>query len=97
MLYNGDTEWKRHSSVSSWSEQTQCQDVEPEWKRQRSWASVLSKQKTQPDGDEEPCQYGLCCDACRAEGEDTRLLKDGGRKDCGGGQIDHGSIPRFRG
>lgn len=29
---------------------------------------MLSKQKTQPDGDEEPCQYGLCCDACRAEG-----------------------------
>lgn len=43
---------------------------------------MLSKQKTQPDGDEEPCQYGLCCDACRAEGEDTRLLEDGGGKDC---------------
>lgn len=80
MLYNGDMEWKRHSSVSNWSEQTERQDVEPEWKRQRSRASVLSKQKTQPDGDEEPCQYGLCYDACRAEGEGTRLLKDGGEK-----------------
>lgn len=23
------------------------------------------KQKTQPDGHEEFCQYGLCCDACK--------------------------------
>lgn len=56
----------------------ECQDVEPEWKRQRrSRASVLPKQKMQADGDEEPRQYGLCCDACRGEGEDTRLLEPG--------------------
>lgn len=27
--------------------------------------SADPKQKTQPDGDVEFCQYGLCCDACR--------------------------------
>lgn len=32
----------------------------------------LPKQQMQADGDEEPRQYGLCCDACRGEGEDTR-------------------------
>lgn len=58
------------------SEQTERRDVEPEWKRQRrSRASVLPKQQMQADGDEEPRQYGVCCDACRGEGEDTRLLE----------------------
>lgn len=48
---------------------------------EKSGKRVPSKQKTQPDGDEEPRQYGLCCDACRAEGKDTRLLGDGGGTD----------------
>lgn len=63
---------------------TECQDVEPEWKRQRrSRASVLPKQQMQADGDEEPRQYGLCWDACRGEGEDTRLLEP--ERERGGG------------
>lgn len=46
--------------------------------------STDPKQKTQPDGDEEFCQYGLCCDACRLlwwwEEEEARLLREGWKK-----------------
>lgn len=59
-------------------------DIEPEWKRQRrsqaKRASTDPKQKTQPDGDEELCQYGLCCDAWRLlwcrDGGDAKLFKE---------------------
>lgn len=96
MLYNCDMQGQKAFKCEQleWAD-TECQDAEPEWKRQRSRAGVLSKQKTQPDGDEEPCQYGLCCDACRAEGKGTPLLKDGGRNRPGEVELDHRLISRF--
>lgn len=77
-LQTGHIEWKEHSSGSRWAEQTHTVlDVELEWeRRRRSQANEPStdpKQKTQPDGDEEFCQYGLCCDT-------YRLLRWGDRK-----------------
>lgn len=67
-LQTGHIEWKEHPSGIRWAGQAHCARRRARMEETEENSGKMSadpKQKTQPDGDQELCQFGLCCDACR--------------------------------
>ena len=88
-LQTGPIKWKEQPSRTWRAEQTQRArrraGVEETEEKSGTRRSTDPKQKTQPDGDEDFCQYDLFCDACRLlrwrDRAETRLFEERWKKE----------------